>query len=143
MPRRLKDIARRNLAAAAGIAEIYFLAGELLDRLDARVGAHDDVHFLIEQFRDVDDLVVDIADFVGLAKFVENDRLGDPQIDPLKEADVADILPAAFADHRQDPEVVTVVENGGQIVGDIQIGAVRIAGHDRNRVGIQTFTDST
>src|SRR5581483_11458961 len=63
------------------------------------------------------------------------------EIDAFQEADVPEILPAAFADHRQDTEIVAVVENRGKIVGEGEISGVRIARNDGNRVLIDLIAE--
>jgi hypothetical protein len=131
------------LGAAADVAEIDLFSRELIERRDAGVGANDDVHLLVEQLGNVDDLVVDIADFAGAPEGVEQARLGDAEIDALEEADITDVLCTALADDRQDAELVAVIEDGRDVVGDRQIGGVDISRYDRDRVGIYPFTDAT
>ncbi len=82
------------------------------------------MHFFIEQLGHINDFVIDVADLVALPELIENDRLGDAEIDPFEEAHIADILPAALPDHRQDAEILAVVENGREVVRDRQISGV-------------------
>ena len=82
--------------------------------------------FLVEEARYVDDLVVDLADLVGPAEYAEQVGLRNADVDALEEADVADVLPAALADDRQHPQIVAIVENGRQVIGDREVGAVQI-----------------
>jgi hypothetical protein len=61
----------------------------------------------------------------------------------LEETDIADVLSAALADDWQDAERIAIVEDGGHVVGDRQIGGVDISRHDRDRVGIYPLTDTS
>ncbi len=108
-----EDVARRELSAGADVAEIDALAFELLDRGDAGIRTDDEMHLLVVELGDVDNLVVDVADLARAAEGVQQIRLRDAEIDALEEANVADVLAAAFADHRQDAEIVAVIEHRG------------------------------
>src|SRR5205823_1134776 len=108
-----EDVARRQLRAAADVAEVDLLAGELIDRGDAGVGTHHEVHLLVEQLGDVDDLVVDQANLVGAAEGVEQVGLRDAKIDAFEKADILDVLSAALADDRQNAKLICIVEDGG------------------------------
>ena len=100
------------------------------------------MHLLVEQLGDVDELVVEAADFVVAPERVEQDRLGNSEVDSLEEAHVADVLPAALADDRQHAEIVAIVEHGREVVRDRQVGRIEIAGHDRDRVGVDALPDT-
>ena len=104
-------MSRVELGARADVAEIDALAFELLDRGDAGIRADDEMHLLVVELGDVDDLVVDIADLARAAEGIQQIRLRDAEIDALEEADVADVLAAALADDRQDAEIVAVIEH--------------------------------
>ncbi len=121
--------------------KLIFLPASCSIELDTGVGAHDEVEFLVEQLCDVDDLVIDAAYLIAAARRAEQDRLRDAEIDALEEAHIAEVLPAALADHRQDTEFVAVVEHGRQIVGDRQIRGVEIARDDRDRIRVDALTD--
>ena len=96
------------------------------------------MHFLIIETRDVAHPVLDIlADFAGLVEVAQDVRLGDAHVDAAQIENVLHILPAALADHRQDAQVVAVVEHCGDVVGDAEIGAVRIAGDQRHGIGVK------
>ncbi len=138
----LENVARGKLRAGADVGEVHLLAREVGERADAAVRAHDQVHLFIEQLGDVDDLVVDRADLVGLLEIRQQVRLRDAEIDTLEEPHVLDVLPAALADHRQDAEFVAVVEHRRHVVRDRHVGGVGIARHDRDRVGIDALADA-
>jgi len=130
------------MRARTDVGEVHALAGELLDRRDAAVGAHDEVHLLVEQLGDVDDLVVDRTDLVGALEVGQQVRLRDAEIDALEETHVLDVLPTALADDRQDAEVVAIVEHRREIVGDRHIGGVEIARDDGDRIGIDALAEN-
>ncbi len=76
------------------------------------------MHFLVVELGDVDDLFVEIADLARAAECIQQIRLRNAKIDALEETDVADVLAAALADHRQDTEIVAVVEHRREVVSD-------------------------
>ncbi len=131
----LEDIAHGLARAAARLVNVHLAAVELLDRGD--VAAGDQMHFFVEQLGDVDDFVVILAErLVGAAKAVKHAQLGEADVHPFQVAHVANILRAADADDRQNPELVGVVEHGCHIIGDLQVGVIRAgaAGNDRDGV---------
>lgn len=97
------------------------------------------MHLLVKELGDVRDFVVDRPDLLGHPEFIQEDRLGDAEIDPFQKTDVAQVLPAAFADDRQDAKLVAVVEHRREIVGDRQVGAVDVARNDRDGIGVDPF----
>ena len=56
---------------------------------------------------------------------------------PLQVQHVHHVLVAALADDRQHAQLVAVVEHGRHVIGEIEIGAVRVAGDDRDGVLVE------
>jgi hypothetical protein len=113
----------------------------MLDRGDAGIRPHHQMHLLIEQLGEIDDLVVDRADLAALAHAGEQARTGNGEIDALHEADVADVAAAARAHHRHDAQIVAVVEHEGQLVRDRQIGGTELARDDRDRIVVEALAE--
>ena len=127
---------RRELRAAADVAEVDLLAAEVLDPGDARPGKH--VHLLVVEPRHVGEPGVDVgAELARLLQVAHDVGLRDAEIDAAQMQDVHHVLVAALADHRQHAQLVAVVEHGRHVVGEIEIGAVRIARHHRHRVLVE------
>ena len=81
------------------------------------------------------------ADLVGSAEYAQKIGLRYPDIDALEETNVADVLAAALADDRQHTQVVAIVENRRQVIGDGEIGAVQIARYDGDGIGVDPCAD--
>ena len=97
--------------------KLTFLPRKILQRVD--LGAHEYVHLLIVETRDIAHAVFDVpADFAGLVEITQDVGLGDAHIDTAQVKDVLQILRAALADDRQDPQIVAVIEDRGNIIGD-------------------------
>src|ERR1700739_3829390 len=99
--------------------------------------------FQVEQLGDNDDLAVvrDTKDLIGSAEVVENTGLRETDIDALEDTHVANVLRAPSAHDWQDSEIVSIIEDGCQIVCNLQISRIRarVAGYDRNRILIGLF----
>ena len=105
-------------------------------RLDARTG--EDVHLLVVEFGDVGKPVVDVgSEFTRLLQIGHDVGLRDAQVDASQVQHVHHVLIAALADDRQHAQIVAVVEHGRHVEGEIEIGAVGIAGDDRDRVLVE------
>src|SRR3954464_5260922 len=94
------------------------------------------MHLFVEQLGDVDKSVADRAELVGATSGVEQDRLGDAEVDTFEKTDVADVLPAAFADNRENANVVAVAAPPRQVIRDRQVSRVDVARNDCDRIGI-------
>src|SRR5712664_2357813 len=130
-----KYVARRDLRAGAGIREVHLLAVQLLDRLDA--AARDYMHFFRKQAGDiVQPLVKGGAEFAGRRKIRKHLGRGDSDIHPLQVQHIADVLCAAHPYDGQDAEVI-VIEQDGEIVGDVEVGLFRAPGNNGNGIGVE------
>src|SRR6267142_4405596 len=130
-----KYIARRDLRAGAGIREVHLLAVQLLDRLDA--AACDHVHFFRKQAGDiVQPLVKGGSEFAGRREIAQHLGRGDSDIHPLQVQHIADVLCAAHPYDGQDAEVI-VIEQHGEIVGDVEVGLFRAPGNNGNGIGVE------
>jgi hypothetical protein len=93
---------------------------------------------LVEQSRDVDDLVFGLShSLVRATEVVENARLREADVDPFQIAHVADVARAADAGDRENAQIVAVVENLCEIVGHLQIGIVGIGTPGDQPDGVQ------
>ena len=130
---RREDQPSGNLRAAALGAEIHRFADELLDVV--HLGAHQHVHLLVEQLGDISDAAPEIrTEIAGAVEMLEQIGLGDAHIDAAQIHDVLDVLLGSFSHHRQDAEIVAVVEHFGEVLDNRQVRAARASGHDRHHV---------
>ena len=95
------------------------------------------MHLFIVELGDVGELLLDVLREALPLQIVERVGPHDPEIDALQEQDVGDALHRAAADDRKDAQLVAVVEDGGEIGAELDIGAADGAGYQRHRVGVQ------
>ena len=67
---------------------------------------------------------------LGAPVELEDVRLHDRDVDAAQQQQILDVAHRALADHRQDTQVVALVEGVGEIRGDAHIGAGDAAGDD-------------
>ena len=114
--------------AAAGDVDVDLLAGELGKLVD--VPARQDVDLLVVELGDVADALGDVGVQVLLAAEAQHVRLDDANVDAAQIEQVDDVLHRSLADDRQDAQLGGLVENGSEIAGDADVGAVDAARDD-------------
>jgi len=76
------------------------------------------VNFVIGDLGDINNLVGEVADLAGAAEVAQDIRDREAKIDSFQEPDIADVLEPAFGGYRQEFQLVAVVEDGGEIIGE-------------------------
>jgi acyl-CoA reductase-like NAD-dependent aldehyde dehydrogenase len=76
------------------------------------------VNFIIGDPADINDFVGEVADLAGAAKVAQDIRDREAEIDAAQEPDIADVLEPAFGGYRQEFQLVAVVEDCGEIIGE-------------------------
>src|SRR5262249_1186686 len=129
-----EQVLRGQLRTAALHVEIHLLAPQLLDRRD--VGARDEVDLVVADLEQVDDLLRQVGDEALAAVVTENVGLRESNRSPCKAAPIADIWEGTVPLPRQDPEVISVVEPGGEVGRHRPVGqtGARREHHDRVRI---------
>src|SRR6266516_3977368 len=97
------------------------------------------VHFLIVELGDVGELFLDVVGIPFLLEILERVGAHDAEIDSLEEQNVGHALNRAAADDRQHTEIVAVIERRGEIRTELHVGPGDGAGHDGDRVGVETL----
>ena len=130
----LEDDARGHERAAALGAEVHPLSGQIVDGAMLGLGEH--VHFLVVQPGDVVDPVLDIGHQSGAFVEIEHVRLHDRDVDAAQEQQILDVAHRAFADDRQYPHLVPVIQGIGQVRRDPDIGARDPARNDTHNAAV-------
>ncbi len=111
--------------------KLTFLPLQILELLD--VGAREDVHLRDRQTDDVVDPVFEVGDLALRAEVLEHVRLGHRDVDLPQIKQVVEIGSRAIGDDRNDAQIVAVVENLRQLVGEGHVGARQLAAGDADR----------
>ena len=117
----LEDEARGEVGAGARDLDVDLLARELADVGDVLRG--DDVHLVVREAGDVGDLILDPRDLALAADRLDRVGADEGEVDAAQVDEVAHILRRALADHRQDAELIAVVEHRHDVGGELQEGA--------------------
>src|SRR5207237_8633886 len=95
------------------------------------VGSGHEGNFIVGSLHDVDELVLEIAKLAGAAVIAEDVADREAEINPAQEANVTNVLDRALAGHRQNSQLVSVIEDCGDIIAVCREDEARIAGHER------------
>src|SRR5207248_2259451 len=117
--------------------EVHLAAAQLFERSDIRAGH--DMNFIVGNLRDVDELILEIAELAAAPKMAEDVADRESEIDLAQEANVTNVLDRTLADHRQDSQLVSVIEHRGEITAVGREDEVWGSGHERERVGIHAL----
>src|SRR5206468_3392480 len=81
-----ENVPSGHLAAAALGVEVHLAAAQLFERGDVRAGH--DMNFIVGNLRDIDELVLEIAELAAAPKMAEDVADRESEIDPAQEANV-------------------------------------------------------
>ena len=119
---------RSGQARSASRAEVDLLAAWVLDALD--IGARQDVHLGQRQPRDVVNAVLQIGCLAPRTEVFEDVGLRHRDVDAAKVEQVFEVRGGAVGDDRNDAQIVPIVKNLRDFVGERHIGAgQQSAGH--------------
>ena len=127
----------RDERAAVGHVDRHGLALELRHAVDRLRGEH--VHFFVVELGDEGELLLDVVGVALLLEVIERIRSHDAEVDALEEQDIGDALHRTAADDRQHPQIVAVVERGGEIGAELHVGTGDRAAHDGDGVRVQAI----
>src|SRR4051794_39918936 len=127
------------VGAAALDVEADLLAGELPDV--GSLARRDDMELVVQQTRDVGDLLVDVRHAIVLAQLVKGVGAHKAKVDASQEADVVGVLAGALAEDWQDAQVVAIIEDKRHVARHAEIGPAWRARDDRNGVGVHALAD--
>ena len=130
-----EHVDRRHEGAGIRLIDDDRLAVEILQTSDRP--RCEDVHLLVEQLGDVDELLVDAAGEVLALKIGKGVLAYNSGIHAPQQQDVRDRLSRSAAEHRQHPEALAIVQHRTEIGADLGIGAAERAGHHGHGVGVQ------
>src|ERR1700751_2396472 len=95
------------------------------------------MNFLIVEFGDVLDILLDARKGRITLHHGERVRLDDPHIDAAGEVDVGNVTKRAFADDKERPRSpVFGLEAGREVIGLSEIGGIHIAIYDADETAI-------
>src|SRR5262249_8088831 len=87
-------------------------------------------------------LVLEIAKLAGAAVMAEDVADRESEIDPAQEANIKNVLDRALADHRQNSQLISIIEHRGKITAVCGEDEVGVPGHERERVGVHALGNS-
>src|SRR5262245_29890073 len=97
------------------------------------------MNFIVGDLHDVDELVLEIAKLTGAAIMAEDIADCESEIDPSQEANITNVLHCALAHHRQNSQLVSIIEYRGEISAVCREDEVRVSGHQRECVGVHSI----
>src|SRR5262249_40693447 len=81
----------------------------------------------------------EIAEFAGSAIMAEDIGDCESEINPAQETNITNVLNSALADHRHNSQLVSIIEDRGEIITVCREDEARISGHERERVGVHAL----
>ena len=130
----LEDDRAGEVGRGARRIEVHHLAGEILQRVDLRPDEH--VHLRREQAQQVVDAPPGIGELGLVLEVVEHVAVDDGRIDAAQVEQVVDVVEGPARDDRQHAHVVAVVEDAGELGGELQRRALDAAGGETDRPGV-------
>ena len=127
----LKDDCPGEAGSASSRPETDFLASQVLYFLN--IGVREDVHLRNGQANDVIDLALEVENFPLRAEILENVRLGDRDVDLPQIEQIVEVGRGAIGDDRNDAQIVSVVEDVRELIGEGHIGARQLPADDADR----------
>src|SRR5260370_14078201 len=97
----------------------------------------DDMYLFIVELGYIGELFLDVFVEALFLEIVERVVPHDPEVDALKKQNIGDALHRATADNGKHAQIVSIIEHGGQVRAELNIGAAHGAGYQRHGVRIQ------
>src|SRR5215471_4237055 len=119
--RALKHDRPGQAGRAACRSEIDLLALQISKTVD--IGARQNVHFRYRQTDDVIDAVFEIDGFALRAEVLEHVRLSHRHINPAQIEEIVEVRGGPIGDHRNNAQIVAVIEDLGQLIGKCHVAA--------------------